>query len=78
MKQSFLLATISALFTSAVWFLAVNDGTVDSIRSYYQDQQEQAALVAEEENLKLEVSILKSRLQKKVLKTWLVKMEGLR
>jgi len=78
MKSRYVLTFFMAIcITSAVWFLAISDGTIDTITNHYYQKQEKENLIAEEHRLRLEVSILKNRMQKKVLRAWLKKVKQL-
>ena len=68
---------LSIMITSALWLLAVGDGTVDCVKNYYTRHQQTTLQIAEETRLQREVNILKLQAQRKIWAAWLKKAEQL-
>jgi hypothetical protein len=56
---------LTALATSAVWFLALNDGTVETVKRHYAVKHETQILNSSRERLQLEVDILELEIKKR-------------
>jgi hypothetical protein len=56
---------LTVLATSAIWFLALNDGTVEVIKHHYANNRKMQALYSVEEKLQIEVTILELEIKKR-------------
>jgi hypothetical protein len=75
MKKMVCVFFIAVLFTSAIWIMAIGDGTVDSFISYRQAEEERFRLMNEEERLKSKANIVKYKVKIRLWTAYLKKAE---
>jgi hypothetical protein len=68
-------AFLACMLTSAVWFLALHDGTLDLVKNFYRTQQQTSFLQERQQQLQLETNILRLECEKRYWKTCLDKLE---
>ena len=79
MKTFFAKASYSLFivaFTSSIWFLALNDGTVAAVENYFARKHQTQTLVSTKESLQLEVNILELEIKKRAYLAQIQYMES--